>query len=162
MKNIGHDVLEIYLQPGDFYFGTEKTRIRTLLGSCVAITMWHPQKLIGGMCHYMLPHRPRNRVHSHLDGKYGEDAMKLFMKELKLSRTHPDEYQVKLFGGGRMFELQEKHRKVVPVADTNVQFGRKIIPHYGFSIAREDLGGEGHRTIILDLWSGNVWVKRAG
>ena len=31
------DILEIFLGPGEFYFGEGKTRIRTLLGSCVAI-----------------------------------------------------------------------------------------------------------------------------
>ena len=55
------DILEIFLQPGEFYFGEGKTRIRTLLGSCVAITLWHPRLHIGGMSHYMLPSRPRHR-----------------------------------------------------------------------------------------------------
>src|SRR5439155_18563598 len=43
--------LEIFLQPGEWYFGDADTRIRTLLGSCVAITMWHPRRCLGGMCH---------------------------------------------------------------------------------------------------------------
>ena len=29
-------VIDVFLGPGDFYFGDEQTRIRTLLGSCVA------------------------------------------------------------------------------------------------------------------------------
>ena len=48
MKKPDH-VIEIFLQPGDFYFGGADTRIRTILGSCVSITMWHPTRLIGGM-----------------------------------------------------------------------------------------------------------------
>ncbi|MBL8511280.1 MAG: chemotaxis protein CheD, partial [Betaproteobacteria bacterium] len=52
-------VMDIFLQPGEFYFGDADTRIRTLLGSCVSITMWHPTRRIGGMCHYMLPTRGR-------------------------------------------------------------------------------------------------------
>ena len=57
---------EIFLQPGEFYFGDAATRIRTLLGSCVAITLWHPARMIGGMCHYMLPNRQKH--HGPLDG----------------------------------------------------------------------------------------------
>lgn len=49
MKQSEHAV-EIFLQPKDFYFGDENARLRTLLGSCVSITMWHPTKLIGDMC----------------------------------------------------------------------------------------------------------------
>jgi len=35
--------LEIFLHQGEVYFGDRDTRIRTVLGSCVAITMWHPE-----------------------------------------------------------------------------------------------------------------------
>ena len=44
-------VIEIFLQPGELWFGDEQTRIRTILGSCVAVTLWHPGRRIGGMCH---------------------------------------------------------------------------------------------------------------
>ncbi len=49
------DVETVVLRPGDFHFGGGHTRISTLLGSCVSITLWHPRRLIGGMCHYMMP-----------------------------------------------------------------------------------------------------------
>jgi len=48
---------EIVLHPGDWWFGGGDTRARTVLGSCIAITLWHPQLRVGGMCHYMLPQR---------------------------------------------------------------------------------------------------------
>ena len=46
---------EVVLAPGQVSFATCPTRLRTLLGSCVAFTFWHPQRRIGGMCHFMLP-----------------------------------------------------------------------------------------------------------
>ena len=49
----------VFLHPGECYFGGGPTRIATLLGSCVSITVWHPRLLVGGMCHYMLPSRQR-------------------------------------------------------------------------------------------------------
>lgn len=49
------EISEVVLKPGDFYFGGGATRISTLLGSCVSMTLWHPRRKIGGMCHYMLP-----------------------------------------------------------------------------------------------------------
>ena len=63
MNAAPEDALEIFIRPGEFYFGDGNTRIRTILGSCVAVTLWHPERHIGGMCHYMLPRRPR-RKHS--------------------------------------------------------------------------------------------------
>ena len=52
-------VIEIYLQPGELWFGDANTRIRTILGSCVAITLWHPHRRIDGMCRYMSQSRAR-------------------------------------------------------------------------------------------------------
>ena len=155
------DALEIFLQPGDLYFGEGKTRIRTLLGSCVAITLWHPQKHIGGMCHYMLPQRPRHKPGDMLDGRYAEDAMQMFMRELRRSKSKPSDYQVKLFGGGSMFAQPSHARAGMNISQKNVEFGRALMTQYGFKTHGEDLGGNGHRNVILDLWSGDVWVKRA-
>ena len=122
------DALEVFLQPGEFYFGEEKTRIRTLLGSCVAITLWHPKLRIGGMAHYMLPSRPGLAKGQPLDG--------------------------------RMFAHVQKAKRHVDVSDRNVEVGRQLMAQHGFRILAEDLGGDGHRSVVFDLWSGDVWLKK--
>lgn len=154
------DILEIFLQPGEFYFGEEKTRIRTLLGSCVAITLWHPQRRIGGMCHYMLPHRPQRRHDQKLDGRYADEVMMMIMNELKYTGSRPSDYQVKLFGGGHMFHLADKLRRHADISDRNIEVGRELALSHGFRVRAEDLGGQGHRNVIFDLWSGDVWLKK--
>lgn len=161
MNKAPADVLDIFLQPGEFYFGEEKTRIRTLLGSCVAVTLWHPKMHIGGMCHYMLPNRPHRKKDEPLDGRYADEVLEMFMRELRRSHTRPADYQMKIFGGGRMFSVAQKARRHVDISDRNIETGRQLILKHGFKIAAEDLGGEGHRNVILDLWSGDVWLKKA-
>lgn len=155
------DVLEVFLQPGEFYFGEERTRIRTLLGSCVAITLWHPRRRIGGMSHYMLPERPTTAASGSLDGRYADDVMLMFQRELQRTRTHPREYQVKIFGGGRMFHYPQKTRNHPDISKRNIEAGHQLILQYGFDLAVHDLGGIGHRNVMLDLWSGDVWVRRS-
>ena len=154
------DALEIFLQPGELYFGEENTRIRTLLGSCVAISLWHPRLRIGGMCHYMLPHRPQRGREQPLDGRYAEEAMDLFLGELRRSHTAPADYQVKLFGGGQMFGQMNRPRHHVDISERNMEAGRELIARHGFRLQAQDMGGHGHRNVILDLWSGDVWLKR--
>lgn len=156
------DVLEVFLQPGEFYFGENKTRIRTLLGSCVAITLWHPTLQVGGMCHYMLPWRPRRKgwQSEALDGRYAEDAMKMFLREIQRSRARASEFQVKLFGGGHMFKAAHPLDRRPTIAEANVEFGRAAIAQWGFKLSAEDLGGRGHRHVILDVWNGDVWVRQ--
>src|SRR5208282_1302537 len=128
------DILEIFLQPGEFYFGDRKTRIRTLLGSCVAITLWHPRLHIGGMSHYMLSSRPRPKKDEALNGRYAVEVMELFMRELSRSHTKPREYQVKIFGGSRMFRHSEKEGKArndLGISERNVQIGRELVTRHG-------------------------------
>jgi chemotaxis protein CheD len=154
------DALEVFLQPGEFYFGEEMTRIRTLLGSCVAVTLWHPRLRIGGMAHYMLPQRPGRATDQALDGRYAEEVMLMFQRELQQTKTRPADYRVKLFGGGRMFAHVQKAKRHVDVSDRNVMIGRQLMTRHGFKIHAEDLGGDGHRNVVFDLWSGDVWLKK--
>jgi chemotaxis protein CheD len=151
------DVIDIFLQPGEFYFGDADTRIRTLLGSCVAITMWHPQRLIGGMCHFLLPARGANSI-PELDGRYGTEALLLFLLEAVRHNSDPKEYQVKLFGGGDMFSGTGKSMGV-RVGERNVDQAQSLLTSLGLTIHAQHVGGRGHRNVILDLWSGDVWMR---
>ena len=155
-------VIEIFLQPGELWFGDEHTRIRTILGSCVAVTLWHPKRRIGGMCHYMLPGRTRGKGAGQ-DGRYGDEALDLLVKEMKAARSHPHEYEAKLFGGGHMFKhaFGTVKDRGDQVPDRNIDAGRKLVQRHGFMVKAEQLGGSGHRQVIFDIWSGHVWVRHA-
>lgn len=168
------DKKEVYLLPGEFHFGDKNSRITTLLGSCIAITLWHPQKLIGGMCHYMLPSPPFRKDHQKLNGKYAEDAIKMFMKEIKLAGTMPHEYQVKVFGGGSMFANEIittsnctpsyngciKSTTCKQISCKNRLIAPFLLQQHGFNITNHDLGGTQHRKVIFELWSGDVWQRK--
>ncbi|MEQ8660180.1 MAG: chemotaxis protein CheD, partial [Gammaproteobacteria bacterium] len=144
--------------PGEFHFGDGATRIRTLLGSCVAMVLWHPLRRLGGMCHYLLPTRQAAARDAALDGRYADEALWLFMHELERTRTHPCDYQVKLFGGGHMLGGGAGDSASVP--QRNVAKARELMSAHGFRVIAQDLGGRGHRNVIFDLWSGDVWVRR--
>ncbi|MDD5240698.1 MAG: chemotaxis protein CheD [Sulfuricella sp.] len=164
-------VIEIFLQPGDFYFGDRDTRIRTLLGSCISIVVWHPQRLIGGMCHYMLPTRGKKRTGT-LDGRYGDEALVLFLKEIQAAGTRPAEYEAKLFGGSNMFTGTGKIRcpeincadpftaSCKDISCRNRRSARLLAERHGFAVTAEKLGGTQPHNILFDLWSGHVWIKR--
>ena len=153
------DVLEVFLHPGEFYFGQERTRISTLLGSCVALTLWHPLHHIGGMCHFVLPQGPKMRPVGELDGRYGEDAMQMFLREIRASGTRPGEYRMKIFGGGSMSLARESSGDhSIPLQ--NVAKSRELAGRFGFTVESHDMGGTQHRFVMLDLWSGDVWVRR--
>lgn len=151
-------IVEITLAPGEFYFGGGYTRIHTLLGSCVAITLWHPSKHIGGMCHYLLPSRGLNQRLS--QGHYADEAIELFSQQIKKAHTHPREYEVKLFGGGNMFKVLGHSNSHVNVSKSNIEIGVSLLQMHGFTVKATDVGGMNYRKIYLELWNGDVWVQR--
>lgn len=157
MGNVPADTQEVFLGPGELYFGSRNTRIRTLLGSCVAITMWHPKRRIGGMCHYMLPgaavaSSPRVR------GRYAEDALAAMTDFARRCHTRLPDYEYKLFGGGNMFPDIRVAAKQ-PIGESNVACGRLLLSRLGVFVTAEHSGGIGQRAVVLDLWSGDAWVR---
>ncbi len=151
---------EIFLQPGEHHFGDRNTRIRTILGTCVSLTFWHPILLLGGMCHFMLPSRgeERRRIDPPLpDGRYADEAIDILLKKIASIGTSHREYQVKLFGGGNMFPSRNGSH----VGMKNVEAARKLVLDHGLNCVAEHLGDCGYRNVIFDISNGNVWVKHA-
>ncbi|MFA5984705.1 MAG: chemotaxis protein CheD [Methylococcaceae bacterium] len=151
-------VIDIFLQPGEFYFGDHESRIKTILGSCVAITMWHPRLKIGGMCHYLLPERQKDANQSEFDGRYADEAMLLFLHELIKSGTKPSDYEVKMFGGGDQFPTHSQFSQS-SVPGKNIDIGINLLKLHGFKLKAKHLGGIGYRNIIFDVWSGHIWMR---
>lgn len=153
---------EVFLNPGEFYFGGGYTRVHTLLGSCVSITLWHPQKHIGGMCHIMLPSNSR-KADTPFDGRYADEAMRLFDREISKAGTQPSDYVAKIFGGGNMFPGQTPDSPKI-IGNQNIASSLKLLRERRIRIAAQHLGGEGHRKLFFNLWNGDVWLafRQAG
>jgi chemotaxis protein CheD len=151
------EVAEIFLSPGEFHFATSPTRLRTILGSCVAITLWHPARKIGAMCHFMLPSRIRKS--GELNGKYGDEAIELFMQQARAHHTAPEDYQLKLFGGGEMFPGHRRDVHFSDVARMNINAALELAADYDLDLIAQDMGSTGYRNVIFDLCSGHVWVR---
>ena len=146
---------ETFLHPGDFLFSAAPARIGTLLGSCVAITMWHPARRVGGMCHIMLPGRNR-QVGSTLDPRYADEAVERFAVEAWRRKISLSGFRVKLFGGGRMYG---KERANFPdVGRRNVVAADRALGRIGFVATHEHVGGTAHRRLHFDLLTGDVWL----
>ncbi len=151
--------LEIFLQPGEFHFTDDPdTRLRTLLGSCVAMTMWHPRLRYGAMCHYLLPTRAARKAGS-LDGRFGDEAYLMFLSAAVRHHSDPNDYEIKLFGGGDMFPSV---RNKPAIGHENLRAGFELLKLHGQAVKARHVGGNGHRIVMLDAWNGAAWVKHHG
>lgn len=147
------------LHPGDFYFTGEAIRIHTLLGSCVSITLWHPQLRVGGMCHFILPRNPDSRRQDHgLDGRYAEDVIEMFKREARRYSTQLKQYQAKIFGGGNMF-LSNTQPVDERVGAKNAAAAMQLLLRENVNVLVAHVGEFGHRRIVFDNATGDVWVR---
>ena len=148
---------EIFLLPGEFYFGNEYKTVKTLLGSCVGITMWNKALKVGGMCHYKLPRR-LTTPSTKLDGSYGEEAMLLFLQNMSRFMLKPADMTVGVFGAGNMFSSVIKNDDK-SVGVQNIRLAHQVLKKMGFDIAHESLGGNVSRRIALDIGTGAVKIQ---
>ena len=150
---------EIFVHPCEVWFGGGHVRLRTILGSCVAITLWHPTLRVGGMCHYMTSCRHVQRANQ-TNGCHAEKAMEMLQAKIRATGRSPDEFEAKVFGGGHMFPDKGGpicHLGWVQVA--NITAGKELLARHGHRVVAEHLGGEGHRQLIFEVPTGQVWLK---
>ena len=148
-------VMEIFLHPGEIYFGKAPTIVSTLLGSCVAATLWHPQKHIGGMCHVVLPESPEGNC----EMKYGNCAIAEFVKQATRHATETKDYVVHLYGGSDMFPEMQKSSNM-KIGDRNTEKVKELLELYKFKVCDVDTGGTTSRKIRLDLSDGSVAIRK--
>lgn len=158
---------EIFLYPGDLYFGRAPTIVSTLLGSCVAVTLWHPTENIGGMCHVVLPELPGDSCDINKNDsdsgrcnmRYADCAICEFAKQTAKFKTKAADYEVHIYGGSDMFPHMKKPEGM-KVGDRNIEKTKELLKLYKFNVKEIDAGGSNSRKIKLDLSDGSVDVRK--
>ncbi len=154
-----HSNNKVFLHPGEFCFTKNQSHIHTLLGSCISITLWHPKLHIGGMCHFTLPKYPGARTEDReRDGRYADDVMFMFQREVIKNRTKLTEYEAKIFGGGNMMKTKGQNTED-SIGTKNATAAMTLLMKENVDILVAHVGEFGHRRIVFDTGSGNVWVR---
>lgn len=146
----------ITVLPGQLYFGHDVT-LKTLLGSCICITLWHPRHHLGGMCHFMLPGRHR-KADAPLDGRYGDEAVGVLVDRIAVSGTRTQDYVAHLYGGADT--LPDASKLKTNVGERNIETAWSLVERHGFQLEGVDVGDNVPRTVTLDLRTGVVTMNR--
>ena len=152
---MGADVSDsLYLLPGALYIGNEVNEVKTLLGSCVAVTLWHPADKICAMTHIVLPASSQD-VHS---PKYATGAIHHLLQAMSRYGYQPKDFKTGIYGGGRMFGNDDSPG-VIDVGNSNVKKTAGLLKESGFRVAEQDVLGGIYRHVMLDRATGLVRVK---
>ena len=148
---------ELNLLAGQLYLGRQAAQVRTLLGSCVAVTVWHPRERLGGMCHFLLPQRNR-KPEEPRDGRYGDEALELMVEAMQRNGLPSSGFEAHLYGGADT--LPDRVGMKFNVGERNIEQGWALIEHYGFALLGVDVGDHVPRHVCLDLADGTVQMRR--
>jgi len=149
----------VFLKPGQMMVSSVPSLVTTLLGSCVAVTLFCPRLRLGAICHAQLPScRKKSCNHEHSDaGKYVDCAVMSMLERLQAGGAERREIEAKLFGGSDMFDAYGRGRSV---GRQNIEMAVRTLERESVRVVREDLGGGRGRKIIFHTHTGEVFLKR--
>ena len=147
-------VRPIYLHPAQVCWCETPSRVETVLGSCVAVTMWDPRSQFGCICHAVLP---RGREISTEPFKYVDSSIRLMLERMDARSVPWSEVEVKLFGGASMQGMQSGRASV---GFQNVEASLLVLRAAGLVPRTSDTGGSAGRKLRFYSGTGEVFVRR--
>ena len=154
----------IYLKQGEYYISEgEPALVRTILGSCVTVTLFCPVRKIGGITHSLLPFPlPGTTVAPGHDGRFVDSSIRKVFEKMGARKIVRKQLEVKIFGGGQMLLPDTKSNTHTPIniGRRNVETALQTIQELGLNVTATDVGGTWGRKLIFFPHRGDVWVKK--
>lgn len=152
----------IFLKAGEIYLAESPCLITTVLGSCIAVTMYCPEKTLGAMCHGLLPTRwntsPVSETDTH-DFRYVDSALRYMLKQFDRRSIDRKSLQIKMFGGANVLTPPVRRRWSVSVGEKNIEAARRFFRQAGLRLNASRVGGiQGHK-IVFNTRTGEVFLK---
>ena len=144
-----------FLKPGEIIVSRNPVIVSTVLGSCVAITMYSPGKNIGAICHAMLPNNP--------DGDdnflYVDSAVRYLYRRM-IGHGGGADIIVKLFGGAQVLASNGYTGVKMTVGEQNIQQAGKVLKELGLKVSKTDIGGTLGRKLFFSMKTGDVYLRK--
>lgn len=142
------------LHPGELFVSEEPHKMRTILGSCVSVTVFDSRKKFGGMNHFMLP---ESGPGDSPDGnKYGKSSTRRLIEAMIDRGSSRRDLVVKLFGGSRVVEALAE----TDIGRKNLKVARRVISSYDLRVAREQTRVSKGLKLIFDNRTNKVLVRK--
>lgn len=136
---------DIFLLPGRIATIAESGVIRTVLGSCIAVILYDPVKLLAGVNHYLLPeptseNEPQNRL------KYGIFAIPDLVQALIDRGAAPSRLCAEVYGGAAVVNQLAGN---FLIGDRNQKMAEFYLSRLRIPIVSMDVGGQCGRKIVF-------------
>jgi chemotaxis protein CheD len=129
------------------------------LGSCIGLAIYDSAAKVGGLLHYMLPE-------SSLDSNkamqnpymFGDTGIPLLFKETYKYGAKKNRLKIIVVGGAQILD----QNGLFNIGKRNHALLRKMFWKNNVLTDFEDVGGNVHRTLRLEIKNGEAWLKISG
>jgi chemotaxis protein CheD len=118
--------------------GDPRVELSTVLGSCVALCLYDPDRRLGGMNHFLLAEPPAGGT---VDEYYGTYLMELLINQMLEKGARRARLKAHLYGGANV------NRTMMHIGTANADFAREFVQREGIDLVRQALGGGNARRV---------------
>lgn len=146
------EVYEYFLKPGFIMANADDTIVRTVLGNCVAVSIYDRANRFGGMNHFLFPAvsgatRP--------SAQYGDVAVPTLFKLLLELGAEREAVEAQIFGGATRHDHADGS-----LGSRNVEAARNALRRLSVPVVSEDVGGERGRKVIFHTGTSETIVYK--
>ena len=143
---------EYFINPGELIFTKKPVIIKTVLGSCVGVTIYDRVNAWAGMVHFLLPVSPDKTVST----KYGDVAVSTLINKFLNNGSERRNMEATVSGGSFIiFDEME----VFFIGDRNIEVATNILKKNDIRIRFTNTGGEKGRKVIFNTLHNDVKVS---
>jgi chemotaxis protein CheD len=145
----------VYVAPGQVVVATEPCRLKTVLGSCVSVTLFDARVGAGGLNHFLLP----GTAPDDNPERYGQGALDALFGRLERLGSSPKSLQAGVFGGACVLrELSE----LMHLGERNVEFAFLWLHRKRIEVVTRDVLGQHARRLEFSVADGSTDVRLLG
>lgn len=153
----------VYLHPGEVCYSDKDVVVSTVLGSCVAVSMYSKVIPYSGISHCQLPacKEPHDNCLNCPDSyKYVDCTIKRMLQKFNSRGIANKDIELKLFGGADVLQNVSGKIKINTVGSQNINAAIKTIGEFNIKIAASDVGGERGRKLFFRSKTGEIFLNR--
>lgn len=150
----------VNLGVGEGGFFTSPAMVRTVLGSCVAVTMFCPKQQIGAIFHALLPSwadYEERKPYGDSAYRYVDSAIECMVGQFNRHDVQPRQLVIKVYGGANaLFDTN------ISVAGRNVAVALETLARHKLRVTASSVGGSKSRKLIFRTDTGEVFHQLLG
>ena len=144
-----------YLEPGQVVTTDAGWTLKTVLGSCVAVTLFDAYACLGGMNHFLLPDGESEENPT----RYGQGALRTLLARLEQLGSRTSDLTAGIFGGACMLD---ELSNVMHLGERNVELACAWLEQRRIPVVARDVLGRQARRLEFRVADGSTRVRLLG